>query len=68
MEVRGRRLGSKPLDVDLVLLVGSILLHEALMTLVPGQPRSSAPVTDKVFTVEWWQMALKALVPLPHRA
>ena len=34
-EERGIRLGSKPLDVDLVLLVLSILLHVALMPLLP---------------------------------
>ena len=50
-EERGIRLGSKPLDVDLVLLVLSILLHVALMPLLPGHCPGFTPVTDSVLAV-----------------
>ena len=51
MEERGICLGSKPLDVDLALLVLSILLHVALVPLLPRHRPGLTPVADTVLAV-----------------
>ena len=51
MEVRGRLLGSKPFDLDRRLLLSAMVLHVALVSLVPRDALSGALVTHSLLTV-----------------
>ena len=51
MEVRGRLLGSKPFDLDRRLLLSAMVLHVALVALVPRDALGGALVTHPLLAV-----------------